>query len=328
MSPNCILQVNHRFMHRALRCRALQRLHLVPLHPTVIVTIMSETMENRGSKRACLESQAETTGNALKQWCRLFSKLRFQMHLEQVVKVLISLAIPLMPTLKQVMAVMIREADPEEMEVIQDMVTSMVQEKKHMEKGYNRKSNKKVKGSPRSKTSTSVGSFEVISECSPPSRKLRASSSTQMAKLCFCGLTPNQAVSSADPVRLLRMDGGHQGGGVREALCPECFYGEVSIAQAHKEEVKARLRDRLQHFKRRRLGLSSESGISFPKDSAKSGQMSARVEPQENQCLHQHEDMSPMWPSRDLRYKDGLKTTNYVDVSKIKKSGRPRASSP
>lgn len=63
------------------------------------------------------------------------------MHLEQVVKVLISLAIPLMPTLKQVLAVMIREADPEEMEVIQDMLTSMVQEKKHMEKGYSRKSN-------------------------------------------------------------------------------------------------------------------------------------------------------------------------------------------
>jgi hypothetical protein len=167
---------------------------------------MSETMENRGSKRACLESQAETTGNALKQWCRLFSKLRFQMHLEQVVKVLISLAIPLMPTLKQVMAVMIREADPEEMEVIQDMVTSMVQEKnqKHMEKGYNRKSNKKVKGSPRSKTSTSVGSFEVISECSPPSRKLRASSSSQMAKLCFCGLTPNLLVCLKEGPNFMR----------------------------------------------------------------------------------------------------------------------------
>ena len=130
-------------------------------------------------------------------------------------------------------------------------------------------------------------------------------------------------------MRLLRMDGGHQGGGVREALCPECFYGEVSIAQAHKEEVKARLRDRLQHF-------SSGDDLDLAQSRASA---SPKTPPRAARCQHQ-------WNRRGtnayikmktchlcglqetFRYKDGLKTTNHVDVSKIKKSRRPCASSP
>eukprot|EP00435_Cladocopium_sp_Y103_P064059 s1080_g25.t1 len=130
----------------------------------------------------------------------MFSRLRVQTHLEQIVKVLISLAIPLMSTLKQVLAVMIRVADPEEMDLVQDMMSNMIQEKKSMEKGQYRKNSKKVQKPPRSKASTSAGSFEVISKSSLQSRRTQAASSFQNPmmdlkhRVCYCGLTPNLLV--------------------------------------------------------------------------------------------------------------------------------------
>ena len=109
-----------------------------------------------------------------------------------------------------------------------------------------------------------------------------------------------QAVSTSDPMRLLRMDREHQSGGVREAVLPGCYYGQASEVKAHQEEVKECLRRRLKHLKRRRLGLSTEPSIFFSKDSTKTSQMPTRVESPRIHCLCQDEDMQSMWPSRDL----------------------------
>lgn len=308
---------------------------------------MSETMENRGSKRACLESQAEATDNILRQWSRMFSKVRCQMHLEQLVKVLISLAIPLMATIKQVLAVMIRVADPEEMEVIQDMVNNMVQEKKLLEKGQRHKTNKNVKSSPKSKASTSVGSFEVISEVSPRSRKSKSTSSNQMTKMCFCGLTPNLLVCRKEGPNFMR----------RFYRCPKPYQHQTQCDYfAWTEDTKAEEYEKLytqsvsmgtptlqKTTKKKSKQVSeTESATSSGDDvdlNRSPTSASPKTPPRPQRCQHE-------WNRRGtnayvkvktchlcglketFRYKDGAQTTTYVDVSKLKKSGRPRTVSP
>ena len=232
---------------------------------------------------------------------------RVQIHLDQVIKVMISLAVPLMSMLKQVLAVMIRVADPEEMDVIQDLVNNMVQDQKRAEKGRHRKKDAKIHHSPRSKMSSSMGSFEVITESSKQSHRSRPASSNQYPaqekmKTCFCGLTPQlltcrkeganfmreilsvpQAIPAPDTMRILRMDGGHQSGGVRETQSPECFFGEAAQVQKHKEEIQARLRHRVQCLQRKRSGLEPKPNKIFSQDTNKNPSVSARVEPQGHQ---------------------------------------------
>lgn len=114
---------------------------------------MDEMSEFRGNKRACT-SHPEVKPRYVHKWFRMTNKLRIQHHVEMVLKVLISLSMPLMSILKQVLAMMMRVAEIEEMEVLQDMMEEMIQEKKNMEKG---------KSSKKSHKASSVTSFELIS---------------------------------------------------------------------------------------------------------------------------------------------------------------------
>eukprot|EP00435_Cladocopium_sp_Y103_P069875 s367_g34.t1 len=312
---------------------------------------MSETMEPRGSKRACLTNPGETKDHVVKDWSRLFSRLRVHMHLEQVVKVLISLAIPLMSTLKQVLAVMIRVADPEEMDVIHDLVSSIVQEKKSMEKGKIRKSSKEVQRVPASKASTSVGSFEVISEHSHVSRKDRAASSSKdlqpelPIRMCFCGLTPQLLTCRKEGPNFMR----------RFYRCPKPYQHQTLQCEyfAWTEDTKA---EKLYH---------QSATLEKPKKS-KPTKMKSKVVSETEPTNSDEDDMglaqspssaSPKTPVRiprcqhdwnrrgtnahvkiktcnlcgrreTLRYKDNQMTVSYVDVSNQKKSGRVRALSP
>jgi hypothetical protein len=123
------------------------------------------------------------------------NKLLIQQHLESTMKLMISLAMPLMFLLKQVLSMMMRVADFEEVEIMQNLLDTMVREKRQVEKG------RKNRGSS---SKESVGSFELISEHSHASTnrknktpmKMETGSSSQPSsrinedKMCFCGLTP------------------------------------------------------------------------------------------------------------------------------------------
>ena len=283
-----------------------------------------DTMEHRGSKRACTEPQTETPEHVTKSWSRMFSRIRMQMHMEQVIKVMISLAIPLMSTLKQVLAVMVRVADPEEMEVIQDMVSNMMQDKKQLEKGRLQMSRKESKDSSTSKTTTSLGSFEVISESSRrskfPSSQLESicsrshdskdmllwpdpsttDVSRERPKLHEEVLQLSQTIPAAESMRVLCMDEGHQSRRVREML-PQCFFGENLKNEEDKEEVKSRIKQRIQCLRRRRLGLGTESNKFLAKDSYTDQHVPARVEPSRNQRTCPNQDMSSVRPPGTLQ---------------------------
>jgi len=165
---------------------------------------MTDSQENRGSKRVCTAS-TDPDSKILPLWRRMCNKLMIQQHLVVTMKLMIGMAMPLMFLLKQVLLMMMRVADVEEMEIMQDLMSNMVTEKKQVEKGY--KSKKKS-------SKESVESFELISECSTaPSRqkdKGRRSQVSQMSagtssssvdprsnafhldQSCFCGLMPIQ----------------------------------------------------------------------------------------------------------------------------------------
>jgi hypothetical protein len=178
---------------------------------------MTDSQENRGSKRVCTAS-ADPDSKILPLWRRLCNKLMIQQHLVVTMKLLIGMAMPLMFLLKQVLSMMMRVADVEEMEVMQDLMCNMVTEKKQLEKGHKYKK-------PSSKES--VGSFELISECSTaPSRqkdKGRRSQASQpsaatssynvdpsstafhLDQSCFCGLIPIQYTSRKEGRNFMRL---------------------------------------------------------------------------------------------------------------------------
>eukprot|EP00435_Cladocopium_sp_Y103_P022323 s3407_g5.t1 len=257
-----------------------------------------------------------------------------------------------MSTLKQVLAVMIRVADPEEMDVIQDMVSSMVQDKKQMEKGRFRPSTKDLKTSPKSKASTSVGSFEVISESSRQSRKSKAASSNQqanqevMGRVCFCGMTPQLLTCRKEGPNFMR----------RFYRCPKPYQHQTQCEYFQwTEDTKAEEYEKLyyqsasmepavksKHAKKKSKAASStESDTSNGDDLdlARSPGSSPKTPIRQTMCQHE-------WNRRGTnayvrmktcvkcgrqeiqKYKDGMITIKQVDVSSMKKSGRPRAVSP
>eukprot|EP00435_Cladocopium_sp_Y103_P033954 s639_g8.t1 len=306
--------------------------------------------------RKIVGDECQVADHVIKRWSRMFSRIRIQVHLEQVVKVLISLAIPLMSMLKQVLAVMIRVADPEEMDVIQDLVSSMVQDKKQVEKGRHRLCAKDIKDfnqSNKSKASTSLGSFEVISESSRQSRKSKAASSSQqhsqevMNRMCFCGLTPQLLTCRKEGPNFMR----------RFYRCPKPYQHQTQCEYfAWTEDTKAEEYEKMYYQnasmdkalkskstkKKSRAASSTESNTSDGEDLdlARSPASSSPKTPiRQNMCQHE-------WNRRGtnayckiktchrcgrqeiLKHKDGTLTVKYVDVSNLKKSGRPRAVSP
>jgi hypothetical protein len=310
-------------------------------------------METRTSnKRACPETQAEVKAHVIRQWGRMLSRARVQIHLDQVIKVMISLAVPLMSMLKQVLAVMIRVADPEEMDVIQDLVNNMVQDQKRAEKGRHRKKDAKIHHSPRSKMSSSMGSFEVITESSKQSHRSRPASSNQYPvqekmKTCFCGLTPQLLTCRKEGANFMK----------RFYRCPKPYQHQTQCEFfAWTEDTKAEEYEKLNH-----QSVSSEK----PPKSKNTKKKSKPASDTESSASSGSEvDLSPSptrsspktptripacqheWNRRGtnahvkvktchrcglqemFRYRDGQKTTKYVDVSNLKKSGRPRAVSP
>lgn len=308
-------------------------------------------MESRGNKRMCLETQTEVTEHAIKQCSRVFSKLRIQMHLDQVVKVIISLAIPLMSTLKSVLAVMMRVADPEDVDMIEDLMSNMIQDKKMSEKGKNKKTSKNAKGSPRSKASTSVGSFEVISE--GMNRSHRAASSSQTpgmspaSRVCFCGLKPNLLVCRMEGPNFMRKFYRCPKPSQHQTQCDYFAWTENTKAEEYEklyyQDATMDKPQKSKPTKKKSKSVSAADSSTSSGDDLDLAQSPAssspKTPPRQARCQHE-------WSRRGstayvkmktcnlcglretFRYKDGLKTTSTVDVSEQKKSGRPRNHSP
>ena len=201
--PRCPWEWMHPKQHRALSRQALKRPIRVFI-PLLIHTAMAELSEPRGSKRICTR-KASSKDQTMPAWRRMCSKLLIQQHLSLTMKLMINLAMPLMFLFKQVLSMMVRVAEIEEMEVMQDLMGNMMKEKKKMEKGQ---------GSKRGSSKESLESFELISECNTmtPSRKPKNSKRTRspmdpnassshgvpqvipnhVTKSCFCNLVPIQ----------------------------------------------------------------------------------------------------------------------------------------
>eukprot|EP00435_Cladocopium_sp_Y103_P039817 s170_g10.t1 len=302
------------------------------------------------------ECQAEVKQQVHQRWGRVFTRLRIQMHLEQVVKVLMSLAIPLMSTLKQVLAVMIRVADPEEMDVVQDMVNNMVQEKKYMEKGKPLKPSKMSPGYAQSRASTSVGSFEVISENSSMSRKTKAASSSQSSaveisqRMCFCGLTPNLLVCRKEGPNFQRKFYRCPKPYQHQAQCDYFAWAESTKAEEyekmyHHQNASMEMQQKPKSTKKKSKHVSEAEYVTSGDEDSELAQSpvtsspSPKTPPRPRMCQHE-------WNRRGtnayvkmktchlcglqetFRYRDGVKTTTTIDVSNLKKSGRRRAVSP
>lgn len=322
---------------------------------------MDEVSESRGNKRACT-SHPEVKPRYVHKWFRMTNKLRIQHHVEMVLKVLISLSMPLMSILKQVLAMMMRVAEIEEMEVLQDMMEEMIQEKKNMEKG---------KSSKKSHKASSVTSFELISGGSEvswmgnhkshqsKSKDHRASSSNQMASFpdhpdrrCFCGLEPVLLTCRKEGMNFMR----------RFYRCPknpndgnQCqFFQWIEDTKAEEyEKLYAHSASSTKSKKSKNTKKQSESTSESEssdydrkgkgvKSSPKSHRTnSTRVTSMADlaNCEHQWNrrgtnDRQSMRTchrcglEEKIRYKDGKLTQRWIDVSTLKKSGRPRAVSP
>lgn len=178
-----------------LRCPVLDR----------VTQTMEEQMSSRGNKRACT-SHAEANPKYVNQWSRMYNKLKIQDHLDTMVRLMIGLAIPLMNVLMRVLAMMMKVADMEEVDTLQEMMNNMVIEKKRCEKGMKASCREppcfpKSKDRRSAKTST-TGSFSVISAenldrlMTQSPRHQGPSSSSQSVRsqssidLCYCGLKP------------------------------------------------------------------------------------------------------------------------------------------
>ncbi|CAL1172305.1 unnamed protein product, partial [Cladocopium goreaui] len=178
-----------------LRCPILDR----------VTQTMEEQTSSRGNKRACT-SHAEASPKYVSQWSRMYNKLKIQEHLDTMVRLMIGLAIPLMNVLMRVLAMMMKVADMEEVDTLQEMMNHMVIEKKRHEKGMKESWMEtpcypKSKDRRSQKTST-TGNFSVISAenldrlmtQSPrhqgPSSSSQSVRSQSSIELCYCGLKP------------------------------------------------------------------------------------------------------------------------------------------
>ena len=322
---------------------------------------MAEMTEPRGNKRVCT-SHPELDYQNVGHWSRLTNKLRVQHHMEMVLKVLISLSVPLMSILKQVLAMMMRVAEIEEMESIQDLMDSMVQEKKNMEKGNS---------SRKSQKASSLNSFELVSGSSEVSwtgsHKARqsshkdrgASSSSQTMgyhspqdRKCFCGLEPALLTCRKEGMNFMR----------RFYRCPknpndgsQCqFFQWIESTKSEEYEklyaasASSNKSKKSKNTKKRSESTSdSESSEcdrkgKVMKDSPKSHRTtSTKVTSMADlaNCDHQWNrrgtnDRQSMRTchrcglEEKIRYRDGKLTQRWIDVTTLKKSGRPRASSP
>eukprot|EP00435_Cladocopium_sp_Y103_P026844 s2890_g6.t1 len=322
-----------------------------------------ELSETRGSKRACT-GHSELKPRHVSTWMRMANKLRIQYHVELMLKVLISLSMPLMFILKKVLAMMMRVAEIEEMEVLQDLMENMIQEKKNMEKG------KHVK---KSQKASSTGSFELISAGSEVSwmghQKQRhhqtdrgASSSSQMTgyphhqdrdRRCFCGLEPVLLTCRKEGMNFMR----------RFYRCPkspnsgsQCQFfqwtedtkaEEYEKLYASQNASSTKSKKSKSTKKQSESTSESESSDCDRRGKGLKGSPTSRKSPKHKPmsmadlagCNHQwnrrgtndHQSMRTCTLcglEEKVRYRDGKLTQRWVDVSNMKKSGRPRAASP
>eukprot|EP00435_Cladocopium_sp_Y103_P021732 s1406_g5.t1 len=333
------------------------RLSLVP---------MDEMAENRGNKRACT-SHPDVTPKYVSTWHRLANKLKIQCHVEMMLKVLISLSMPLMSILKSVLAMMMRVAEIEEVDVFRDLVENMIHEKRAMETG---RSSRK---SQRSQKANSVTSFELITEPTEASwkgsrkshhatkeqRDPGAASSSQTTgypiphrRTCYCGMEPVLLTCRKEGLNFMR----------RFYRCPkepnsgkQCdFFQWIEMTKAEEYEklyAQSASTERSKKSKstKKPSETSSESESSSsdgrdvelksaPKKSTRSGSKKSTTAsiPEcdhhwNRQGTNPHQSMRTCHKcglQEKTRYRDGKFTQQWVDVSKLKKPGRPRAVSP
>lgn len=178
LSPQPQVQLKQSPQHWVHRCR------------------QSSMADTRAAKRACT-ANAEESYSTLPSWRRIFHKLKIQEHMQIMLKLMMGLSIPLMFILRQILSMMMKVCDAEEMDVMKDMMDNMVTEAKEMEKGRHRRT---------SKSSRSTGSFEWISQASGSStapaksrssrrdKKVEMNSPTSsptpsnLQETCYCGL--------------------------------------------------------------------------------------------------------------------------------------------
>ena len=151
---------------------------------------------------------AEAEPKYVSTWKRMCNKMKTQDNLDCMIKLTVGLAIPMMHVLVRVLAMMMRVANMEEIDSLQEVMANMVVEKKRQEKGLkpSKKESEYVLKPQKSSKSSSVGSFSVISaetldtlmsHSSQDQIQQLPSSSSQVSRirnlenqLCYCWLTP------------------------------------------------------------------------------------------------------------------------------------------
>ena len=109
-----------------------------------------------------------------------------------------------------------------------------------------------------------------------------------------------QATGVWEPVRVLSMDGRHKGRRVRENVQAPCFFGDVSKAKEHQEEVQSAIQKRIFKFRNRR-SPSSTFAIkqSQPKDFKETTPVRSQLEWSRDQCSSVAANLHHLWPSGD-----------------------------
>ena len=108
---------------------------------------------------------AEAEPKYVSTWKRMCNKMKTQDNLDCMIKLTVGLAIPMMHVLVRVLAMMMRVANMEEIDSLQEVMANMVVEKKRQEKGLkpSKKEPEYVPKPRKSSKSSSTGSFSVIS---------------------------------------------------------------------------------------------------------------------------------------------------------------------
>eukprot|EP00435_Cladocopium_sp_Y103_P038998 s1685_g10.t1 len=242
-----------------------------------------EDVSSRVNKRACT-THVEAQPKYVSTWMRMCNKLKIQDHLDSMVKLTMGLAIPLMYVLSRVLAMMMRVADMEEIDTLQEMMNDMVMAKKKQEKGMkvSKKESEFVPKPRKSSKSSSLGSFSVVSaetlETLGSHRSQDQPSSSNQGRRpkdpeilqCYCGLTPvkytcrkqghnypailqvPEGASVPASVPLFCLDSRDQRGTIRKDVCS--IPGDQDFSK-HTNEVKEALRRKIFLMQRSRKGF-------------------------------------------------------------------------